>query len=157
MQNRMKTHPLEKAQIDALLAKAEVATFATLNEDGAPYAIPVHFVHLDGKLYFHGLPVGQKISNFLRDDRVCLTVYDLAGYILGDDGEPCSVNTEYESVIVLGTAKLMEPSDAKNAALSAVVAKYTPQLAGKPIPEKMVNGTGVIEITPTEITGKYYK
>ena len=43
MQNRMKQHPLTAAQIDALLAAAPVATLATLDADGAPYALPRSF------------------------------------------------------------------------------------------------------------------
>ncbi|MDL2215885.1 pyridoxamine 5'-phosphate oxidase family protein [Ruminococcaceae bacterium OttesenSCG-928-N02] len=156
MQHRMKENPLGQTQIDALLAKAQVGVFATLNEGGAPYGIPVHYAHLNGKLYLHGLPQGQKIDNLMKDPRVCLTVYELGEYIIAKDGTPCDVNTAYESVIVLGNATMLENGPTKAEALLAIVKKYTPQLAAMEIPEKMIAGTGVIEITPTEITGKYY-
>jgi hypothetical protein len=41
--------------------------------------------------------------------------------------------------------------------LQAIVEKYTPQLSHLDFPEKMMKATGIIEIEPIEITGKYYK
>ncbi len=45
----------------------------------------------------------------------------------------------------------------KEKILHAIVAKYTPQLSHLSFPEKMMKATGIIEIEPVEITGKYYK
>ena len=60
MQHRMKTHQLDRQQIDSLLDRAEVASLATINADGTPYVTPVHFWYQEGAVYVHGLPAGQK-------------------------------------------------------------------------------------------------
>lgn len=69
---------------------------------------------------------------------------------------PCDVNISFRSVIILGTAKIIEERELKEEILHAVVAKYTPQLLHLSFPENMIKATGIIEITPVEITGKYY-
>lgn len=157
MQNRMKTHPLSQEQIQALLEKSPTGALSTLGPDGAPYAVPVHFAVLDGALYFHGLPAGQKLDNLKADRRVCLTVWEMEGLLLDRSGTPCDTNTAYESVVVQGTAALVEEPEDKARALNAIVGKYTPHLAGQALPENMVRGTAVVKITPTAITGKYYR
>ena len=157
MQNRMKTHPLDGGEMEALLERAEVAVLATLGADGAPYAVPVHFAWAGGKFYIHGLPAGEKVENILRDGRACLTAYDMEGLLLPEEERPCDVNTAYESVVVKGRAVLVSDREEKELALRAIVAKYTPQMTAAALPENMVAGTAVIRLDVAEMTGKYYR
>ena len=154
MQARMKEHPLTAEQIDTLLDSVEVGHLATLGENGFPYITPVHFVHMNGRVYFHGLAAGQKLKNLRADSRVCFEVEGPHQYIQAS--MPCDTNTAYESVIIIGHAAVVEDPAVKTAALAAVVAKYTPQHAGAAFPANMLKMTAVVEITISEITGKYY-
>jgi len=156
MQQRMKEHPLADEQIHALLCASTVGTLATLDSDGAPYALPVHFVWEDGNVYIHGLPRGQKLDNIARDGRVSFMTYRMDGLLMPDNDIPCDVNTRYESVVIRGAAALVEDEERKVAILRRIVAKYTPRLKDRPLPPAMVAGTAVIEVTPVSITGKYY-
>lgn len=156
MQQRMKTHPLTQQQINALLTTSAVGTLATLDADGAPYALPVHFVWEDGSIYIHGLPRGQKLDNIARDGRVSFMTYRMDGLLMPDNDIPCDVNTQYESVVIRGIAALVEAPERKAAILRRIVEKYTPQLKDHPLPEAMVAGTAVIQVIPETITGKYY-
>lgn len=157
MQERMLTHQLTQEEIDCLLTAAQTGVLSTLDPDGAPYTIPVHFATVDGAIYFHCRTKGRKTDNLLADPRVCFTVYDMRGLILPDEPRPCGVNTAYQSVVIQGQAALVEEQTEKLAALHAIVAKYTPQFAGKELPQTAVNATAVVKITPTRTTGKYYK
>lgn len=156
MQGRMKQHQLNDQEINEVLANAEVGRIATHNENGYPYIVPVHFVVNQGKIYIHGLIKGQKITNLIRDNKVCFEV-DEMGEIIPDNEKVCDTNTEFRSVIILGTANMIDGMAIKKEILHLVVGKYTPQLAHLEFPEKMMKATGIIEITPVEITGKYYK
>lgn len=156
MQNRMKTHQLTKEQICELMKKQHVGTLATVNDDGSPYVTPVHFVYADGKIYIHGLPVGQKVENIINNGFVSFNTYNMDGYILDDEGKPCDTNTAYQSVVAQGKAVMVDDKQEKTRILDLIIAKYTPQLSGKTLPENMVNGTGVIAVEVTEITGKYW-
>jgi hypothetical protein len=155
MQNRMKNHQLNEDQIAEILLKAPVGNIATINENGYPYVVPVHFTYYEGKIYIHGLPQGQKISNILSNEKVCFQIYDMKGLIL--DNFPCGINTEYESIVIIGTARIIEDHDLKKIVLNKIVKKYTLHLNGMQLADNAIKGTGVIEVTIKECTGKYYK
>lgn len=157
MENRMKTHPLTDSEMDALLTRAQVGRLATLRADGSPYLVPVHFAWLDGTIYLHGLPKGEKVENLCRDPRVSFEVDEMQGLLDQNLTSPCATNTIYESVILFGTASLVEEPEEKKKALWAVVEKYTPHLTHLEMPEKSITGTGVIAIRVQERTGKYYR
>ena len=156
MQNRMKTHPLTEEQINNLLQRAQTGSLATLNPDGTPYSTPIHFVYYDNAIFVHGLPKGKKLNNIAQDSRVGFSVFEMDKLLLDPDGKSWDTNTKYESVIISGTAKLVDDIEEKRNALNKIVEKYTPHLVNNEIPNNMVKGTAVIRIDVTEITGKYY-
>lgn len=156
MQHRMKTHPLTEEQINHLLQRAQTGSLATLNPDGTPYSTPIHFVYYDNAIFVHGLPKGKKLDNIAQDSRVGFSVFEMDKLLLDPDGKSWDTNTKYESVIIAGTAKLVDDIEEKRNALNKIVEKYTPHLVNNEIPNNMVKGTAVIRIDVTEMTGKYY-
>lgn len=156
MQHRMKTHPLTEEQINHLLQRAQTGSLATLNPDGTPYSTPIHFVYYDNAIFVHGLPKGKKLDNIAQDSRIGFSVFEMDKLLLDPDGKSWDTNTKYESVIISGTAKLVDDIEEKRNALNKIVEKYTPHLVNNEIPNNMVKGTAVIRIDVTEITGKYY-
>lgn len=156
MQGRMKRHQLSKEEISEILSEAQVGRIATQNGNGYPYIVPVHFVFSEGKIYVHGLIKGQKISNIQENNKVGFEVDEMAD-IIPDYNNVCDTNTAYRSVIILGTASLIDEPGYKKEILHSIVAKYTPQLLHLSFPEKMVRATGIIKIQIEECTGKYFK
>lgn len=156
MQYRMKTHQLNEEQIALLLAKTQTASLATVNSDGTPYVTPIHFIHQDGHIYFHGLPAGQKVENIKANPTVSFAAYDMESLLYDPDEKPCDTNTKYHSVILQGTASFINDVQKKEHILRGIVQKYTPHLSAQPLPSNMVNGTAVVQIDISEITGKYY-
>lgn len=155
MQHRMKTHPLTQKQIDQLLFCTQTDSLATINAD-ALYVTPVHFLHLNNSIFFHGLLIGQKIDNIKANQAVSMAVYETDCLLLDMDGKPCDTDTKYQSVIVRGTAALVDDMEQKKIVLNGIVKKYTPHLSSTPLPENMVSGTAVIKIDVLDMTGKYY-
>lgn len=156
MQARMMNHQMEAETIERLLARSKVGVLATVNPDGTPYITPIHFVHKDGAIYFHGLPAGQKISNLKANPNVCFNVYEMDKLLFDPNEKPCDTNTKYESITIQGTVNFIQDLDKKREILGAIVCKYTPQLAGREFPQNMLKGTAVLEITPQQTTGKYF-
>ena len=74
-----------------------------------------------------------------------------------EDNAGCDVNVEYNSVVVLGYAKILTDMEEKRAILDLIVNKYTPEFSDIELPENTVKRTGVIEVEIKECTGKYYK
>lgn len=156
MQQRMKKYQLTSSEANRLLLNCMTGTLATVNSDGTPYVVPVHYVFHGNAIYIHGLPMGQKISNLKANPDICFNVYEMRGLLTDKDGKPCDTNTAYASVVIQGKAQIVEDMTEKKAALSAVISKYTPHLSGKEIPPNMLKGTAVIRLSICQMTGKYY-
>lgn len=152
----MQNHPLTEEQIKDLLVKSQDCVLATNGEGGFPYAVPMNYVYHNEKIYMHGLAKGQKLDNIKKNPKVCVQIHEMVG-LLKEVDAACDVNVEYNSVIILGNAGIVEDAAIKRDVLNQVVSKYTPEFAEEVLPEAMVRGTAVIEVTVEEITGKYYK
>ncbi len=157
MQYRMRSHQLTEEETNTLLLNCKVGTLATINLNGMPYNVPMHYVFLNNAIYIHGLPIGQKIDNLKVNPNVSFNIYEMYELLLDRDEKPCDTNTAYSSVVIQGIAHMVEDLSEKETALSAIVKKYTPHLSEKQIPLNMLNGTAVIRISICEITGKYYR
>jgi nitroimidazol reductase NimA-like FMN-containing flavoprotein (pyridoxamine 5'-phosphate oxidase superfamily) len=153
----MKTHQLTLEQITHLLQESETGTLATINHDGTPYIVPIHFILLNGCIYLHGLSVGQKLDNIRENPVICFNVYKMEGLLLDEKETPCDTNTQYQSVTMQGKARLIDSLEHKRKVLQAIVNKYVPKLSDKVLPDNMIKGTSVIEIMIENITGKYWK
>jgi len=156
MQRQMKEHPLPAEEMNALLAAEPVGQLGTVSPEGFPYITPVHFVLMNGKIYIHGLGAGQKINYLKANPKVGFEVYKFNGLIQNQE-LPCDTNTDYQSVIIIGMARMVTDDALKIKVLAEMVKKYTPQHAGKAFPPAMLRITGVIEVTPIETTGKFFK
>lgn len=155
MQGRMKEHQLTTDEVGSVLEKTTVGHLGSINENGFPYVVPVHFVYDAGHIYIHGLNQGQKLDNIKTNPKICFETSEMLGLIL--DNKACDVNTSYNSVVIFGTATTITDTDKKIDVLNKVVKKYTPHLSGQVYPENMMKGTGIIDIAISEMTGKYYK
>lgn len=155
MQHRMKTRQLTAEQIEELLLKSEVGCLATLNSNGTPYVVPIHFLYKDGLIYFHGLPKGQKVANIQARPEISMTVYQTEGLILDQKGQPCDTNTKYQSVVLAGLASLIEDPVSKKEILTGIAAKYTPCLTASGMTDAMIRATAVAAIKCLDLTGKY--
>ena len=155
MESRMKQHQLSGEEINNLLSVSKVGHLATNNSDGYPYVVPVHFVFNEECIYIHGLNRGHKLHNIQKNSKICFEVSQMEGLIL--DEKACDVNTQYQSVVIFGSAKMLDDTTHKIEALNLVVKKYTPELTGQEFPENMLKATGIIKIDIESMTGKFYK
>lgn len=141
--------------MDALLQRAPAGTLSMVGTDGSPYAVPVHFVQMQGKIYVHSRPTGQKITALGSHAQVCFNVYQIRGYVYGKTS--CNTNTKYESVLIKGIAKRLEDSGEKERILHAFVEKYVPERARAPLPQQAIMRTCVIEVVPLSCSSKCYE
>jgi Predicted flavin-nucleotide-binding protein len=145
---------LTSRQIENLLSRAEVASLATTDQNGDPYVIPVHFISENDCIYVHSRLSGQKISNISSNPRVSMTIYEMDCVLPSESGTPCGTGTKFQSAVIAGTASVVSDLDKKRHILESFVEKYTPKLSESPMPKQKINGTAIIEIQISEITGK---
>jgi nitroimidazol reductase NimA-like FMN-containing flavoprotein (pyridoxamine 5'-phosphate oxidase superfamily) len=83
--------------------------------DGQPYVIPTNFGRVGETLYLHGSAASRMLRTLSERIPFCVTVSIIDGLVLARSAFHHSVN--YRSVVVLGTARLVEDPTEKMEAL----------------------------------------
>ncbi len=146
-------------EIERILSSTNIGRLGTIGQDGYPYITPVNFVGLEGNIYFHCAPKGEKLNNIKRDPRVCFEVDVPLSYldINMDSSRPiCQLHQYYHCVIIRGTASIVEDSVKKIAALNTLVRKHEHTEDFTPVTEEMsaYKACLVIEVKPVSVTAK---
>lgn len=102
----------------AVMGRCTNGVLACLGDEGYPYAVPLSYVYVHNRIYFHSAKAGHKIDAITRDPRVSFAVVD----------EDTIVSKEYttyfRSVIAFGRARIAE-GDERLEAFRALVEKYS--------------------------------
>ncbi len=85
------------------------------NADGQPYVIPTNYGRSGDTLYLHGSAASRMLRTLSGGIPVCVTVTHVDGLVLARSAFHHSVN--YRSVVILGTARLVEDPAEKMEAL----------------------------------------
>jgi uncharacterized protein len=83
--------------------------------DGQPYVIPTNYGRAGETLYLHGSAASRMLRTLSEGVPVCVTVTHVDGLVLARSAFHHSVN--YRSVVILGTARLVEDPAEKMEAL----------------------------------------
>jgi nitroimidazol reductase NimA-like FMN-containing flavoprotein (pyridoxamine 5'-phosphate oxidase superfamily) len=83
--------------------------------DGQPYVIPTNYGRTGDMLYLHGSAASRMLRTLSGGVPVCVTVTHVDGLVLARSAFHHSVN--YRSVVILGTARLVEDPAEKMEAL----------------------------------------
>ena len=138
--------PEESIQI---LEQGTSGVLAVAGDAGYPYAVPLSYVYMDGKLYFHCAKSGHKLDAIRRNSKASFCV-------IGQDAVvPLEYTTYFRSVICFGKARLLEDASEKRQAIELLTGKYCPGVVRDCLTgsEKLEN-TCLIEVAVEHITGK---
>jgi uncharacterized protein len=92
--------------------------------DEQPYVIPTIYVRAGDTLYVHGSAASRMLRSLTRGVPVCVTVTLLDGLVLARSAFHHSIN--YRSVVVIGTARLIDDADEKMRALQSITDHVVP-------------------------------
>lgn len=122
--------------------------------DGQPFVIPTAYGRVGDRLYIHGSPASRMLCTLQGGVEVCVTVTLLDGLVLARSAFHHSMN--YRSVVVFGTAAVVENADEKLAALQAFTEHIVPgRWAEVRLPTRQeVAGTLVLSLPLTEASAK---
>ena len=150
---RRQDRQLDDAEAMALLKRGEYGILSTSDEHNRPYGIPVNYVVMDDHIFFHCATAGQKLENITANRGVSFCVVGRTELI------PEEFATRYESVVVSGSADIVDDAVLKDRALEALVVKYAPDhmTAGKAYIEKLKAKTTVVRISIEHLAGKARK
>ena len=134
-----------------ILEEAEYGVLSLSDRIGEPYCIPVNHI-FDGKnsVYIHCAPEGKKLSIIRENNKVCFCVIGRVKL------QPSKFTTEYESVLLKGSAHINLSEQERRTALQMLVDKLSPQYKeiGAKYIEKSFHRTEVIRVDFTEVSGK---
>lgn len=157
MRTRTKKQLMDREKTMALLQRAQIGHLATVDQDGAPYVVPLQFVAFEDVIYLHGAAEGEKFENMMRDGRMCLEVCQDFGLCYDENSAyACAVNAKYESAVVRGRARFVEDPAEKEKALRCLIRKYVPEFSEKQFQQKSLERTAVIAMESLCITGKEF-
>lgn len=146
---RRKDKALQNSDIVKILQHGEYGVLSTMDEGGQPYGVPLNYVYMNDCIYFHCALAGHKLENIAINSRVSFCVV----------GDTCLLpeefSTEFESVILFGTAAIVQGEE-RYQALMGLVHKYSPQYAeeGKVYIEEFDSRTAVVRVSVESVTGK---
>jgi nitroimidazol reductase NimA-like FMN-containing flavoprotein (pyridoxamine 5'-phosphate oxidase superfamily) len=103
--------------INKILDEAFICHVGFVSE-GHPFVIPTGYGRLGDYLYIHGSAASRMLRNLQKGIEICVTVTLLDGLVLARSAFHHSMN--YRSVVVLGTATLVEDREEKLTALRAI-------------------------------------
>jgi len=132
-----------------ILGQAEYGVLSTIDKDGYPYGLPLHYIVLEDAVYMHCALEGHILDAISNNNRVCFTVVRYSELV------PSSFTANYESVIVFGRANLVEGAE-KISMLQALVKKYSSEYydKGMQVIDSFKDKCSVIRIDLEHITGK---
>ncbi len=143
----------DRAAVNAILDEGFICHIGFV-VDGQPYVIPTSYGREGNALYIHGSAASRMLRNLDQGIPVCVTVTLLDGLVLARSVFNHSMN--YRSVVILGTATLVEDPAEKIAALHALSEHILPGRwddARQPN-EKELKATSVIRLPIDEFSAK---
>ena len=144
---------LSDAETMEILKKGDHGTLSVQGDDGYPYATPINYIVVDGKVYLHSARYGYKIECLQRSPKCCFSAIISAQII------PSKITAAFESVVLTGTAVFVTDQAEKRTVLENFVTQKHPgyeELGFKMI-DKQIDKTAVIRLDPVSLTGKAYR
>jgi nitroimidazol reductase NimA-like FMN-containing flavoprotein (pyridoxamine 5'-phosphate oxidase superfamily) len=137
----------------AILDEAFICHVGFVSE-GQPYVIPTSFGRAGDVLYIHGSAASRMLRRLSDGIPVCVTVTLLDGLVLARSVFNHSMN--YRSVVVLGTASLVDRAEEKLTALKAIADHIIPgRWADARQPnEQELKATSVLRLPIQEFSAK---
>ena len=142
---------VDRAEIDGVIRGSKVGRLG-LSDGGRPYVVPLCFGYDGRALYFHSARKGRKLDILRGNPSVCVE-FDVPGDVVEAENA-CGWSMRFRSVIVFGTASLVEDPEEKIAGLNLLMAQYSSPGRVFSFPDKKVTRTVVFKVVIDEITGK---
>jgi nitroimidazol reductase NimA-like FMN-containing flavoprotein (pyridoxamine 5'-phosphate oxidase superfamily) len=162
----LRRHDKELKQEDAIrqvLDAAEWGVLALTAPAGPPVLAPVNFVHLDGRICFHGAQAGEKMEILRANPEATFLVVDALAQIPSyafDPERACPATQYFKSVLIRGRVQAVEAPARKAEVLDALMRKLQPEGGYKPITAEdplyaaSVGNVAVLELVIEDLSAK---
>ena len=134
----------------AILKQKTHGILALCDEKSFPYTVPLNYVYLNDKIYFHCANVGRKLEIIHQNNKASFCIINQDAVI------PEKFTTAYSSVIVFGTIKEITAENDKQIILEEFIRKFSADYFTEGLAEikTYIKRTCILELSIEEITGK---
>lgn len=141
---------LSQAENISILKQKTHGILALCDKDHIPYTVPLNYVYLNDKIYFHCATVGRKLDIIHQNNKASFCIIDQDAVI------PEKFTTAYSSVIASGTIKIITDENDKQIILEEFIRKFSANHFTEGLEEIKIyiNRTCILELTIEELTGK---
>lgn len=139
---RRKDRAMDKDFALKIIEDAKYGVVSMIDEEGAPYGLPLSIVRYGEILYFHSAQEGKKVEVFKNNPNVSITFVgevkvpenyrrEELEEMNNDPSKAVQLissvfTTEFQSAIVRGVVKVVEEDEEKVKAMKLICEKYTP-------------------------------
>ena len=121
----MRTHFIhDRKAIDAILKQCKTC-FVAMSDNDVPYVLPLNFAMDGDRVILHSAQFGRMWETIKKNPKVCIT------WVLGeelawqDELVGCSYRVKSKSVIVEGSAEIVEDLDEKERLVKQFMTQYS--------------------------------
>ena len=137
--------------LHSVINNATVCRIGLVKGD-CPYVIPLSFGFDGRNIYFHSARSGEKVEILKVNNNVCVEFEQDISII--EDEKPCDWSARYLTVVVHGTAELVDEPVEKKYGLGQIVEHYGVGGEQYPFTDEEIKPVLVYKVIVEEIVGK---
>ena len=149
--------------LEGILDGAEWGTLGLVTPEGHPRLVPLNFVRLQDRIYFHGSPSGEKMEVLKASGEAVFLVVDAYAQIPSYAFDPvsaCPASQFFKSVMLHGRVAEVADPERKAEVLEALMRKLQPEGGYETITASSPTYAGlrnvaVLEMTVERMSGKF--
>lgn len=146
---RRKGQQLSHEEAERVLREGKRGVLAVLGDDGYPYAVPLDYVVVDGKIVFHSAVEGHKLDAVAACDKASFCV------LSEPERDPQAWWLTFRSVIAFGRIRRVTSDERKRELLWQLGEKYFPSMEGeREHIERSLARVAILELEIEHLTGK---
>ena len=147
---RRKKQLLSEQETLRVLEEGKTGIVGVLGDDGYPYTVPINYVSLENKIYFHSAKKGHKVDAIAKEPKVSMTVVEK------DDVVSREFTTYFRSIQLFGKAYVVEDEAERYVAFRALCEKFSGADLDRyeEIMSKEAAAAAIVRIDIEHITGK---
>ena len=147
---RRKKQLLSEQETLRVLEEGKTGIVGVLGDDGYPYTVPINYVSLEDKIYFHSAKKGHKVDAIAKEPKFSMTVVEK------DDVVSREFTTYFRSIQLFGKAYVVEDEAERNVAFRALCEKFSGADLDRyeEIMSKEAAAAAIVRIDIEHITGK---
>ena len=150
----MRTHFMnDRSEIDAILKQCKTCWVA-MSVDDVPYVLPMNFAMDGDRVILHSAQSGRMWETIKKNPKVCIN-WTLGEELAWQDVQVgCSYRVKSKSVIVEGTAEIIEDMEEKERILKQFMTQYS-ELPFK-FNEPAIRNVGILLVPISKLSAKEF-